>query len=53
MQNRLNGKNGGLNNYFFFNQLQKGSYTIEHSVYVTHKGDFLDGIATIQMEDLE
>ena len=34
--------------YFFFDQLQKGSYTIEYSVYVTHRGEFLDGIATIE-----
>ena len=34
--------------YFFFDQLQKGSYTIEYSVYVTHSGKFLDGVATIE-----
>jgi hypothetical protein len=34
--------------YFFFDQLQKGSYTIEYSVYVTHSGEFLGGVATIE-----
>ena len=33
---------------FFFNQLRKGSYVFEYSLFVTHTGNFSNGITTIQ-----
>lgn len=33
---------------FFIDYLRKGRYVFEYSVFVTHKGDFSNGIATIQ-----
>ncbi len=33
---------------FFFNQVRKGSYVFEYSLFVTHSGDFSNGITTIQ-----
>jgi uncharacterized protein YfaS (alpha-2-macroglobulin family) len=33
---------------FFFNALQKGTYVFEYLLFVTHEGDFSNGITTIQ-----
>ena len=33
---------------FFFDHLGKGTYVFEYSLFVTHKGDFSNGITTIQ-----
>lgn len=33
---------------FFFNWLPKGTYVFEYPVFVTHKGNFSNGITTIQ-----
>ncbi|MEZ5046102.1 MAG: MG2 domain-containing protein [Chitinophagaceae bacterium] len=33
---------------FFFHYLQKGTYVFEYPMFVTHKGDFSNGVATIQ-----
>jgi hypothetical protein len=33
---------------FFFNNLNKGTYVFEYPLFVTHKGDFSNGITTIQ-----
>lgn len=33
---------------FFIRYLQKGTYVLEYGLYVTQKGTFVDGIATIQ-----
>ena len=33
---------------FFFNFLRKGSYVFEYPLFVTHAGDFTNGITTIQ-----
>ena len=33
---------------FFFNWLNKGTYVFEYPMFVTNKGDFANGIATIQ-----
>jgi uncharacterized protein YfaS (alpha-2-macroglobulin family) len=33
---------------FFFHYLQKGTYVFEYPMFVTNKGDFSNGIATIQ-----
>ena len=33
---------------FFFSYLRKGTYVFEYTVFVTHKGDFSNGITTIQ-----
>jgi len=33
---------------FFFNWLRKGTYVFEYPMFVTNKGDFSNGIATIQ-----
>lgn len=33
---------------FFFHGLQKGTYVFEYPMFVTNKGDFSNGIATIQ-----
>jgi uncharacterized protein YfaS (alpha-2-macroglobulin family) len=33
---------------FFFNTLQKGTYVFEYPLFVTHEGDFSNGITTIQ-----
>ena len=33
---------------FFFNYLNKGTYVFEYPLFVTHKGDFSNGITTIQ-----
>lgn len=33
---------------FFFNHLRKGKYVFEYPVFVTNKGNFSNGIATIQ-----
>jgi hypothetical protein len=33
---------------FFFNWLNKGTYVFEYPMFVTNKGDFSNGIATIQ-----
>jgi len=34
--------------HFFFNQLRKGTYVFEYSLFVTHAGNFSNGITTIQ-----
>ncbi len=34
--------------YFFFDRLRRGRYLLEYDVYVTHRGKFVDGIATIE-----
>ncbi|TDE12794.1 alpha-2-macroglobulin family protein [Dyadobacter psychrotolerans] len=39
-------KDAGTN--FFFNYLQKGTYVFEYSLFVTHDGDFSNGITTVQ-----
>jgi uncharacterized protein YfaS (alpha-2-macroglobulin family) len=39
-------KDGSTN--FFFDYLRKGTYVFEYSLFVTHKGDFSNGITTIQ-----
>ena len=33
---------------FFFGRLPKGKYVFEYPMFVTNKGDFSNGIATIQ-----
>jgi len=33
---------------FFFNYLQKGTYVFEYSLFVTHNGNFSNGVTTIQ-----
>lgn len=33
---------------FFIDNLQKGSYVLEYDVFVSHRGDFSNGITTIQ-----
>lgn len=33
---------------FFFDQLRKGTYVFEYSLFVTHTGEFSNGITTIQ-----
>lgn len=33
---------------FFFNTLQKGTYVFEYPLFVTHEGDFSNGVTTIQ-----
>ena len=33
---------------FFIRHLRKGTYVLEYPLYVTQKGDFTNGIATIQ-----
>jgi hypothetical protein len=33
---------------FFFHQLQKGTYLFEYPMFITNKGDFSNGICTIQ-----
>lgn len=33
---------------FFFNALQKGTYVFEYPLFITHEGDFSNGITTIQ-----
>jgi uncharacterized protein YfaS (alpha-2-macroglobulin family) len=33
---------------FFFNYLRKGKYVFEYGMFVTNKGDFSNGVATIQ-----
>jgi uncharacterized protein YfaS (alpha-2-macroglobulin family) len=33
---------------FFFNRLPKGTYVFEYTMFVTHKGDFSNGVTTIQ-----
>ena len=33
---------------FFFNYLRKGTYVFEYPLFVTHKGNFSNGITTIQ-----
>jgi uncharacterized protein YfaS (alpha-2-macroglobulin family) len=33
---------------FFFDQLRKGTYVFEYSLFVTHAGEFSNGITTIQ-----
>jgi hypothetical protein len=33
---------------FFFNWLQKGTYVFEYPLFVTNKGDYSNGVATIQ-----
>ena len=33
---------------FFIRQLQKGTYVLEYPMFITQKGDFTNGIATIQ-----
>lgn len=39
-------KDAGTN--FFFNYLPKGTYVFEYPLFVTHAGDFSNGITTIQ-----
>ena len=34
--------------HFFFDYIQKGTYVFEYDLRVQHKGDFSNGIATIQ-----
>jgi hypothetical protein len=33
---------------FFFNNLRKGTYVFEYPLFITHNGDFSNGITTIQ-----
>jgi len=33
---------------FFFNYLRKGTYVFEYPLFVTHAGNFSNGITTIQ-----
>ncbi len=33
---------------FYFDNLPKGTYVLEYSVYVTRRGNYSSGIATIQ-----
>jgi hypothetical protein len=33
---------------FFFNSLRKGTYVFEYPLFITHNGDFSNGITTIQ-----
>ncbi|OYW18316.1 MAG: alpha-2-macroglobulin, partial [Sphingobacteriales bacterium 12-47-4] len=33
---------------FFFHYLQKGTYVFEYELFVTHKGEFSNGVTTIQ-----
>nr|WP_295930756.1 alpha-2-macroglobulin family protein [uncultured Dyadobacter sp.] len=33
---------------FFFNYLRKGTYVFEYPLFITHEGDFSNGITTIQ-----
>ena len=33
---------------FFFNYLNKGTYVFEYPMFVTHSGNFSNGITTIQ-----
>lgn len=33
---------------FFFNSLQKGTYVFEYPLFITHEGNFSNGITTIQ-----
>ena len=33
---------------FFIDHLQKGAYVLEYDVFVSHRGDFSNGITTIQ-----
>ncbi len=33
---------------FFFNYLRKGTYVFEYSLFVTHAGNFSNGITSIQ-----
>ncbi len=33
---------------FFFNRLPKGNYVFEYPLYVSHEGDFSNGITTVQ-----
>ena len=33
---------------FFFNYLTKGTYVFEYALFVTHAGNFSNGITTIQ-----
>lgn len=33
---------------FFFNALRKGTYVFEYPLFITHEGDFSNGITTIQ-----
>ena len=53
----LDGSNYGLGYYettkdastnFFFNYLRKGTYVFEYPLFVTHAGNFSNGITTIQ-----
>lgn len=37
-----------VNTSFFFDYLRKGTYVFEYPLVVTHKGDFSNGITTIQ-----
>ena len=37
-----------LSTNFFFNQLRKGTYVFEYSLFVSHTGNFSNGITTIQ-----
>lgn len=34
--------------YYFFDHLSKGTYVFEYPLYVTNKGDFSNGITTVQ-----
>ncbi|MBI1343848.1 MAG: alpha-2-macroglobulin [Terrimonas sp.] len=34
--------------HFFFDNLRKGTYVFEYTLFVTHKGDFSNGITSIQ-----
>lgn len=34
--------------HFFFDKLRKGTYVFEYSLFVTHSGNFSNGISTIQ-----
>jgi uncharacterized protein YfaS (alpha-2-macroglobulin family) len=34
--------------HFFFDQLRKGTYVFEYSLFVTHSGNFSNGVTTIQ-----
>ena len=34
--------------YFFFDRVRRGRYQLEYNVFVTHRGEFMDGVATIE-----
>ncbi|MCB0635635.1 MAG: alpha-2-macroglobulin, partial [Lewinella sp.] len=37
-----------LGTHFFFDRLPRGTYVLEYDLYVTYRGDFANGLATLQ-----